>query len=97
MAFIASFHDYIIYFNILLVASIGTYITGSDPHFDPFCVCSNEIFGSERQVRKLKRIVRRKTREMRLKLFVYYLSKTTVNFRMVGTTLPSFFMLILSC
>jgi len=97
MAFIASFHNYIIYFNILLVASIGTYITGSDPHFDPFCVWGNEIFMSERQVRKLKKIVRRKRREMRIKLFVYSLSKTTVNFRMVRTTQPSFFMLILSC
>ena len=97
MAFIPSFHNYIIYFNILLVASIGTYITGSDPHFDPFCVWGNEIFMSERQVRKLKKIVKRKRREMRIKLFVYSLSKTTVNFRMVRTTPPSFFMLILSC
>src|SRR4051812_48430806 len=97
MDIIASFHNYIIYFNILLVASIGTYITGSDPHFDPFCVWGNEIFMIECQVRKLKWIVRRKRREMRIKIFVYSLSKTTVNFKMVRTTSPSFFMLKLSC
>ena len=97
MTFIASFHKYIIYLNGLVVASIGTYIRGSDPHLDPFYIWGNEIFMTDRQVRKLKKIVSRKRQEMRIKLFVYSLSKTTVNFRMVRTIQPSFFMLILSC
>src|SRR3954469_24561101 len=91
MDFIASFHKYIIYFSGLVVASIGTYIRGSDPHFDPFCVWGKEIFMTDRQVRKLKKIFRRKRQEMRIKLFVYSLSKTTMNFRISSYIGHNFF------
>ena len=61
---------------------------GTDPRFDPFCVWGNEIFMNKRQVRKLRKIVRRKKRVIGIKLFIYTLSKTTVNFRMVSNVLP---------
>ena len=70
MAFIASFHKYIIYFNGLVVASIGTYIRGSDPHFDPFCIWGNDIFLKHGQVKKIKNIVRRNIKKMNIKVFV---------------------------
>ena len=43
---------------------------------------------NKRQVRKLRKIVRRKKRVMGIKLFIYTLSKTSVNFRMVSNLLP---------
>ena len=61
---------------------------GTDPCFDPFCVWGNEIFMNKRQVRKLRKIVRRKKRVMGIKLFIYTLSKTTVNFMMVSNVFP---------
>ena len=75
--------------NISLASNIymllvGTYMSGIDPRFDPFCVWGNEIFMNKRQVRKLRKIVRQKRRVMGIKLFIYTLSKTIVNFRMVS-------------
>ena len=67
---------------------VGTYMRGTDPCFDPFCVWGNEIFMNKRQVRKLRKIVRRKKRVIGIKLFIYTLSKTTVNFRMVSNVSP---------
>ena len=65
-----------------VVCRRGIYMSGTDPRFDPFCVWGNEIFMNKRQVRKLRKIVRRKKRVIGIKLFIYTLSKTTVNFRM---------------
>ena len=45
---------------------LGTYMSGTDPRFDPFCVWGNEIFMNKRQVRKLRKIVRRKKRLLEL-------------------------------
>ena len=90
MAFITSLHNYIIVFNIYLLL-LRTYISSADPHFDPFCIWGNEIIMNKHQVRKLRKIVRRKRWEMSIKLFVYALSKTTVNFRMVRTIHVTFF------
>ena len=67
---------------------VGTYMSGTDPRFNPFCVWGNEIFMNKRQVRKLRKIFRRKKRGIGIKLFIYTLSKTTVNFRMVSNVLP---------
>ena len=67
---------------------VGTYLSGTDPRFVPFCVWGNEIFMNKREVRKLRKIVRRKKLVMGIKLFIYTLSKTTVNFRMVSNVLP---------
>ena len=63
-------------------------MSGTDPRFDPFCVWGNEIFMNKRQVRKLRKIVWRKKRVIGIKLFIYTLSKTIVNFRMVSNVLP---------
>ena len=63
-------------------------MSGTDPRFNPFCVWGNEILMNKRQVRKLRKIVRRKKRVIGIKLFIYTLSKTTVNFRMVSNVLP---------
>ena len=63
-------------------------MSGTDPRFSPFCVWGNEIFMNKRQVRNLRKIVRGKKRMMRIKLFIYTLSKTSVNFRMVSNLLP---------
>ena len=81
------------FFNCCLASNInlvllGTYVIAKDPHFDPFCVWDNEIFMNKRQVRKLRNIVRRKKRVIGINLFIYTLSKTTVNFRMVSNVLP---------
>ena len=74
-------------YNIDLLL-VGTYALGKDPCIDPFCVWGNEIFMNKRQVRKLRKIVRRKKRVIGIKLFIYTLSKTIVNFRMVSNALP---------
>ena len=63
-------------------------MSGIDPRFDPFCIWGNEIFMNKCQGRKLRKIVRRKKRVIGIKLFIYTLSKTTVNFRMVSNVLP---------
>ena len=63
-------------------------MSATNPCFDPFCVWGNEIFMNKRQVRKLRKIVRRKKRVIGIKLFIYTLSKITVNFRMVSNVLP---------
>ena len=63
-------------------------MSGADPRLDPFCVWGNEIFMNKRQVRKLRKIVRRKKWVIGIKLFLYTLSKTTANFRMVSNVLP---------
>jgi len=67
---------------------VGTYMSGTDPRFDPFCVWGNEIFMNKRQVRKLRKIVRQNKWVMGIKLFIYILSKTSVNFRIVSNLLP---------
>jgi hypothetical protein len=69
--------------NINLVL-LCTYIIAKDPHFDPFCVCSNEIFLNQHQVRKLIKIVIKMGQKMSIELYVYTLCKTTVNCRMVS-------------
>ena len=62
-------------------------MSATDPRFDPFCKWGNEIFMNKRQVRKLRKIVRRKKWVIGIKLFIYTLSKTTVNFRLVSNVL----------
>ena len=81
------------FWNCFLASNINlfllsTYVIAKDPHFDPFCAWGNEIFMNQHQVRKLIKIVRRKKRVIGIKLFIYTLSKTTVNFRMVSNVLP---------
>ena len=66
----------------VVVCRRGTYMSSTDPRVDPFCVWGNKIFMNKCQVRKLRKIVKRKKRVIGIKLFVYTLSKTTVNFRM---------------
>ena len=66
--------------NINLVL-VGTYVIGKDPRFDPFGVWGNEIFMNQHQVGQ----------NMAIKLFVYTLSKTTVNCRMVSKNSACFF------
>ena len=83
--------------NINLVL-LGTYIIAKDPHFDPFCVWSNEIFTNQHQVRKLIKIVTKMGQKMSIELFVYTLCKTTVNCRMVSKNPVAFFLLpVMSC
>jgi hypothetical protein len=77
---------------------LGTYVIGKDPRFDPFCAWGNEIFMNQHQVRKLIKIVSKMVQKMTIKLFVYPLSKTTVNYRMVSKNSAAFFLLpIMSC
>ena len=84
----ASLCNYCLASNINLVL-LGTYIIAKDPHFDPFCVWGNEISINQHQVRKLIKIVSKMGQKMiGIKPFIYTLSKTTVNFRMVSNVLP---------
>ena len=77
---------------------LGTYVIGKDPRFDPFCVWGNEISMNRHQVRKLIKIVSKMGQKMAIKLFVYTLSKTTMNYRMVSKNSATFFLLpIMSC
>ena len=77
---------------------LGTYVIGKDPSFDPFCVRGNEILMNQHQVRKLIKIVSKMGQKMAIKIFVYTLSKTTVNYRMVSKNSVAFFLLpIMSC
>ena len=77
---------------------LGTYVIGKDPHFDPFCVWGNEISMNQHQVRKLIKIVSKMSPKMAIKLFVYTLSKTTTNYRMVSKNPATCFLLpIMSC
>ena len=91
------------FFNCCLASNInlvllGTYIIAKDPHFDPFCVWGNEISMNQHQVRKLIKIVSKMGPKMAIKLFVYTLSKTTMNCRMVSKNSAAFFLLpIMSC
>lgn len=64
---------------------VGTYARDIDPRFDSFYLWGYEIFMNLHQVRKLRKIVRIKRQVMTIKLFVYAISKTTVNLRMVRT------------
>ena len=63
---------------------LGTYVIGKDTRFDPFCIWGNEISMNPHQVRKLIKIVSKMGPKMAIKLFVYTLSKTTANCRMVS-------------
>ena len=77
---------------------LGTYVIGKDPRFDPFCVWGNEISMNQHQVRKLIKIVSKMGPKMAIKLFVYTLSKTTANCRMVSKNPVAFFLLpVMSC
>ena len=77
---------------------VGTYALGKDPHIDPFCVWGNEIFMNQHQVRKLIKIVIKMGQKMSIELFVYTLSKTTANCKMVSKNSATFFLLpIMSC
>ena len=76
----------------------GTYVIGKDPWFNPFCVWGNEISMNQHQVRKLIKIVSKMGPKMAIKLFVYTLSKTTTNGRMISKNSGAFFLLpIMSC
>ena len=91
------------FFNCCLASNInlvllGTYIIAKDPHFDLFCAWGNEIFMNQHQVRKLIKIVTKMGQKMSIKLFVYTLCKTTVNYRMVSKNPIAFFLLpVMSC
>ena len=77
---------------------LGTYVIGKDPRFDPFCIWGSEILMKQHQVRKLIKIVSKMGPKMAIKLFVYTLSKTIVNCRMVSKNSVAFFLLpIMSC
>ena len=77
---------------------LGTYVIGKDPRFDPFCVWGNKISMNQHQVRKLIKIVSKMGPKMAMNLFVYTLSKTTTNCRMVSKNSATFFLLpIMSC
>ena len=77
---------------------LGTYVIGKDPRFDPFCIWGNEISMNQHQVRKLINVVSKMGQKMAIKVFVYTLSKTTVNCRMVSKNPVAFFLLpIMSC
>ena len=77
---------------------LGTYVIDKYPRFDPFCVWGNEISMNQHQVRKLIKIVSKMGPKMAIKLFVYTLSKTTSNYRMVSKNSAAFFLLpIMSC
>ena len=76
----------------------STYVIGKDPRFDPFCVWGNGISMNQHQVGKLIKIVNKMGPKMAIKLFVYTLSKTTANCRMVSKNSAAFFLLpIMSC
>ena len=58
----------------------------------------NEISMNQHQVRKLIKIVSKIGPKMAIKLFVYTLSKTTTNYRMVSKNSAAIFLLpIMSC
>ena len=78
--------------NINLVL-LATYVIGKDLRFDPFCVWGNEILMNQHQVRKLIKIVSKMGQKMAFKLFVYTLSKTTANCRMVSKNSAAFIVL----
>ena len=83
--------------NINLVL-FGTYVIGKDLHFDPFCVWGNEISMNQHQVMKLIKTVSKMGPKMAIKLFVYALSKTTTNCRMVSKNSAALFLLpTMSC
>ena len=63
---------------------LGTYVIGKDLRFDPFYVWGNEISMNQHQVRKLIKIVSKMGQKTAIKLFVYTLSKTTANCKMVS-------------
>ncbi|KAE8788592.1 hypothetical protein D1007_37344 [Hordeum vulgare] len=60
-----------------------TYFICKDRCFDPLCVWGNEILVNQHQVRKLIKTVSKIGQKITIKLFVYTLSSTTVNCRMV--------------
>ena len=65
---------------------------GLDPLLDPFCIWGNEMSMNISQVKKLKKIVRmKKLATNNSKIFVCTMKKTSVNYRMVPTLLPSFY------
>ena len=72
---------------------LDTYVIAKDPRFDPFCVWGNEISMNQHQVRKLIKIVSKMGQKMAIKLFVYPLSNTTTNCRMVSKNSAAFFLL----
>ena len=72
---------------------VGTYALGKDPRIDPFCVWGNEISMNQYQVRKLIKIVSKMGQKTEIKQFVYTLSKTTANCRMVSKNSAAFFLL----
>ena len=77
---------------------LGTYVIGKDPRFDPFCVWGNELSMNQHPVRKLIKIVSKMGQKMAIKLFVYTLSKTTTNCRMVSKNSAALFLLpVMSC
>ena len=83
--------------NINLVL-LGTYVIGKDPRFDPLCVWGNEISMNQHKVRKLIKIVSKMGQKMAIKLYVYTLSNTIANCRMVSKNSAAFFLLpIMSC
>ena len=93
----ASLCNYCLASNINLVL-LGTYVIGKDPCFDSFCVWGNEILMNQHQLRKLIKIVSKMGQKMAIKLFVYTLSKTTANCRMVSKNTTAFLLLpIMSC
>ena len=84
--------------SIINLVLLGTYVTGKDPCFDPFCVWGNEISMNQHQVRKMIKIVSKMGPKMAIKLSVYILSKTTTNCRMVSKNPVAFFLLpVMSC
>ena len=91
------------FFNCCLASNInlvllGTYVIGKDPRFDPLYMWCNEIQMNQHQVRKLIKIVSKMGPKMAIKLFVYTLSKTTTNCRMVSKNSVAFVLLpIMSC
>ena len=65
---------------------------GLDPLFDPFCIWGNEMSMNISQVKKLRKIVKmKKLATNNSKIYVYPMKKTSVNYRMVPTLLPSFY------
>ena len=77
---------------------LGTYVIGKDPRSDPFCVWGNEISMNQHQVRKVIKIVSKMGPKMAIKLFVYTLSKTTANCKMLSKNSAALFLLpIMSC
>ena len=91
------------FFNCCLASNInlvllGTYVIGKDPRFDPVGIWGNQISMNQHQVRKVIKIVSKMGPKMAIKLFVYTLSKTTANCRMVSKNSTVIFLLpVMSC